>query len=100
MEDRVERRVCEFPGCDVLLPVDAPPGQRFHAGRCRTADWKRRQLRPTRTKRSGRQVSYAKAVRAVAEYLEDQWWLSESDADAQAAAILSAVLPERQREPR
>jgi hypothetical protein len=35
-------RACAYPPCGHRLAVDAPPNQRYHHSKCRTADWKAR----------------------------------------------------------
>ena len=81
-----ERRVCAYERCDERLPVDAAENMRFHHPRCKSAQWRLARARPGRVKPSGRQVSYAKAVRELVAVFGPH-----------AEDVLARALPERQR---
>lgn len=94
-------RVCVRPGCDREIPEAASETRVYCEPRCRTAHWREKREKPKRVKPSGRQVSYLKAVSAMAGFLYyDQRWPLWSEAEATAERVLALALPERQRAPR
>ena len=95
-------RVCVRPGCDREIPEAASETRVYCEPRCRTAHWREKREKPKRVKPSGRQVSYLKAVRVLAAFLErteDRTWNFDGAYDplADAEEILAPALPERQR---
>lgn len=103
------QRECEFEPCAGPIAVEAPENQRYCSSRCRTAHWRARKATgegngPGRRgdaqngrKRSGRQVSYRKAVRVLGEWLagEGEGWTVD-EAQGVAAGVLARALPDRQ----
>lgn len=101
-------RVCEGPGCTVSM-AGRHPSARFHSDACRARAWKERTGygRPGprkgrangQPKPSGLQVSYRRAVTAVADYLAAQDGHAETLPVYQptAESILRPALSVRQR---
>jgi hypothetical protein len=58
-----QSRPCAYPPCGHRLAVDAPPNQRYHHSKCRTAHWKARKASQT--------ASGVVAVRAFGPSLGD-----------------------------
>lgn len=106
----VRDRTCER--CDRPFVAKRPHGK-FCSDKCRSAEWKDARRDATqlslervlvRRSRSGRQLSYRKAVEAVAIYVDllrdparVMWSQPTAPADLVAEAILWPALPERQR---
>jgi hypothetical protein len=90
-------RVCAREGCNTPLRPPKRADAKWCSDACATAVRRgaRTVTAPTR-KPSGKQLSYPKATRALAEYFVDQGMLPEF-AWPRAEMILRPVLPERQR---
>jgi hypothetical protein len=101
----VTRRWCEW--CGGPMKENAPSHARTCKDRCRAAMWKwekgygtaapRGSVRTGRAKPSGLQVSYRKAVAAVAAHLQSANRCSDQVAQLNAEHLLSTALSEKQR---
>ncbi len=78
-------RTCEH--CSLALPPERP-NRRFCTPACRTAAYRARKASPNRHKPSGLQLSYHRAVTAVATELGQK----------RAEQLLADALPARQRQ--
>jgi hypothetical protein len=102
-------RTCERDGCENQLD-EMHGGARYCSNACKTAAWRdrtgyrllgvRKPSQTRKSRRSGRQISYRKAVEVLAAHLaaeEFHWCESDDEWYAVAEAWLHDALPERQR---
>lgn len=98
-------RTCERDGCENQLD-EMHGGARYCSNACKTAAWRdrtgyrllgvRKPSQTRKSRRSGRQVSYRKAVEALAgDYIA--MGMLPSVAAQRAVRVLAPTLPERQR---
>lgn len=99
---QIATRTPTICACGCGLPIPARSNARYATGACRTRDWKRREgyadprrrkaSRNAKSRPSGLQVSYRKAVRALARMMGDGPECLEV-----AERILAPALSDRQR---